>query len=513
VAGILKSIQKKQHNTPSSSLVEEPIASIIRSSSGSIDRNKAEAEKLLAELVEESTPAQKSNIRGGTRLVKRHQIIQSSGGEVFIKDNSLPDWVKPVSKFPSNLENSLLLAIRKLNHLLLERGSIPKDLEEFVVKIITDISNAGDTKLGWKEADLLKKEILSVFSSYGPLEILFADTATTEIFIDSYKSIKVKRKGVVIETPFSFRHPEEYELFTSAILAQTGSILSRTHPILDCFIDGQSLVNAVHSSVAGDTRITIRIPRAQKVSFYELLQSKTLPATLAAWLAEVISQGEANILIVGQNSAAKTMLTSALASEVGSDERVITVEELPEIQASTTNLEKLVARPGTVSNGSAVSLAELVRAAVRRHPKRIILGELRDEESREYLRALESGLRGCIASITGEYPEDGMWRLLDLLTPWEHTPQFSLMRRIVRSVHLIISLQNFDDKPCLVEIAEVMPLKGMDFQVMPIVQLDSINEGKRVWRIVADDSYWLRRIAERGSGLRSGPALLPLNKS
>jgi len=472
-----------------------------------IDRRKAEAAQLLDELVKESGGS-------GTRVVKRHQIARS-GGNVSPKDNSLPDWQKPVSKLPVQLESALAASVRKLNAQIRHAGAIPADVQplikETVAAAITDLG--GEQKIGWKEQDLIVKEITAILSPRGPLEALFADLATTEIFIDSHRCIKARRRGQLIETPFGLRNADELELFTAALVRRAGTLLSAEHPIVDCSLEDEThaLVNALHGTVAGsaEPRISIRIPRAQKVSFYELLQAKALPATLAAWLAEVISQGEANILIVGTANSGKTMLTSALASEVGSDERVITVEELPEIQASTTNLEKLIAKPGAGDAGGAVTIADLVKAAVRRQPRRLILGDLKEPETKEFLRALEGGLTGCIASIHGEYPEDGLWRLLDLLALSENAPQFSLMRRIVRSVHLVISLQCLDEKPCVVEIAEVLPIRAMEFQVLPLVQLESVNEGKRLWRIVARDSYWMRKVAERGSGLRSGPALLP----
>lgn len=536
MAGILKTIQKKSNkkeieNSLSPVVSELPKSSgspekapstvVLRSKSGtgSIDRRKVEAEKLLSDLVNES--AGKPVTKPGTpsnRVVKRAQLVRT-GSDTIQKEGSLPDWEKPSSKFPKALEPALAVACRTIKNVLREAGSIPENLEHIIREYAGKAIVNFDSKMGWKEQDLIIREISALFDGYGPLEMLFKDQATTEIFVDSHRSIKVRRKGQVIETPFSFRNAEELELFAISITRSTGKFLSRENPILDCVLDenSQALVNALHGSLAGasEPRISIRIPRVQKVSFYELLQSKTLPATLAAWLAEVVSQGDANILIVGPASSAKTMLISALASEVGSDERVITVEELPEIQASTSHLEKLVAKPGdnfSDRNNRAVTVAELIKAAVRRHPRRLILGDLKDDDVREYIRALESGLAGCIASINGEYPEDGLWRLLDLLTLSEQAPQFSLMRRIVRSFHIVISIQVNDDKPCIVEVAEVLPLKGMEFTVLPLVQLESMEEGKRIWRIVAEDSYWLRRVAERGSGLRSGPALLPFDE-
>jgi len=239
---------------------------------------------------------------------------------------------------------------------------------------------------------------------------------------------------------------------------------------------------------------------------------KALPATVAAWLAECISQGEANILVVGAKNSGKNLITAALASEIGSHERAIIVEDMPEIQFSTANAEKFTAHSTSATLSPEANVAALIRNAVRRHPNRLIATNLRDKAASEFLKALESGLTGCIASAQGEYPEDGLWRLFDEINLCESSPEGSLFRRISRSFNLIISMGNYDAKPCLVEIAEVLPVEGHGFSVLPLLQLDSIIEGKRLWRIAAPDSFWLRKTSEKGGGLRSGPGILPFGE-
>src|SRR5690606_36392889 len=113
----------------------------------------------------------------------------------------------------------------------------------------------------------------------------------------------------------------------------------------------------------------------------------------------------------------------------------------------------------------AVTMPDLLRAALRRSPHRIVVGEIRDEEGRLFLRALETGHAGSIATIHADNARDALWRLLDLVSSYEVSPQHSIMRRIGRSVHLAISMKKINGTPCLTEVAETLTSDVEDFQV------------------------------------------------
>jgi pilus assembly protein CpaF len=537
MAGLLKQLQKRKsggkltmddlltrpqftQESQESKKVERPAPA----AAATIDPSSPEA--LLAELVSESsksvsppvpTEAPTEN-RGESQLkiVRRKKDVKPAARKT---EERLPWWLTDGKKTTPQVEILVPQARQMLNEILPNEndGEKPVDLEGAVIRAVhlaTELLR-GEVRVSEQDQKTACNELLSLLTGKGPLQPLYNDPAVTDIFIDSHESIRVIRRGQAIESPFYFRSKEEYKAYLGNMLQSVDRVLNMSAPIVDCVLDDgyRSRINAIDSSVIDgeEPRVCIRVPRLQKISFYDILQSKTLPATLAAWLAEVVATGEANIMVMGPTGSGKTVMTTALLSAVGSDERIITIEDVPEIFVPTAHLEKLVARPPNAQGEGEVKMPALLRAALRRAPHRIVVGEIRDEEGKLFLRALETGHAGSIATIHAEHPRDGLWRLLDVVQAYETAPQDSIMRRIGRALHILLVQKKVDGKPCLVEVAEVRPPVDGEFVVQPIVKYEGMVDGRRHWRIMTKNSTWLELIRERGLDLKPGPGLLDVD--
>lgn len=370
---------------------------------------------------------------------------------------------------------------------------------------------AREVKVTVRDEERAEKELQQLVLGKGPLKALYDDELVTEIFIDHHKSIKVTRQEQTLETPFSFRDEEEYQLFIAATLAGVGAELSTNSPIVDCILDDKfhTRLNAIHPLIAqgGEAKVCIRIPRIRQVTFYDLLQGKVLPATVASWLAEVVGSRMVNILVVGPNGCGKTLMTSALLSGASSDERIITVEDAPEIFSPAVHLEKLITRPERRDGTGGVSLVDLMNVAIQRAPHRIVLGQIVEEESRLFLKALEAGFTGSVATIHADSVVDGLWKFLDAISAHDKAPVESLVRRISRSVNLVLRMGKVEGRPCLQELSEVLPAENGQFRILPLVSFSGLQDGKRRWEILTTDSKVMNIISERGLALRVGPGL------
>ena len=508
MAGLLKQLQKQRSHLDSMrEVLLTPEAESSPPGLDAIDRNVLEAKELLGELAAES-----NQLRGKTPEM-------SSGPEAKNQDGAplkskVPWWLKSSKKIMPQIERLVPEARRILNELAPNDEDEPINIRDAVREAVQLAAQnlREEIRLTVKDEEIAAKELLELLTGKGPLQPLYEDRDVTDIFIDHHRSIKVIRRGQALETPFSFRSPEEYKLFVHSMLQGADRVLNLSSPIVDCVLDDKwrSRVNAIDSSVldGDEPRICIRVPRLQQISFYDILQTKTLPASVAAWLAEVVALGEANILVVGPTGSGKTVMTTALLSSISSDERIITIEDVPEIFVPTAHLEKLVSRPPNPQGEGAITLPQLLRAALRRAPHRIVVGEIRDEESRLFLRALETGHAGSIATIHADAVNDGLWRLLDLVAAHEVAPQESIMRRISRSVHLVITMHKVDGTPCFMELSEVLEPESGQFVTQPIIKFLGVNEkGKRRWQLMTHNSFWLKRLEQESIKLRTGVSL------
>ena len=116
------------------------------------------------------------------------------------------------------------------------------------------------------------------------------------------------------------------------------------------------------------------------------------------------------ILISGGTSTGKTTFLNALLREVPADERVIVVEDTPEVRLHGANDLGLIAVKGECGE-ALIDVDDLLQAALRLRPDRILLGELRGKEAVSFLRAVNTGHPGSFSTIHANSPEGALEQL------------------------------------------------------------------------------------------------------
>ena len=104
------------------------------------------------------------------------------------------------------------------------------------------------------------------------------------------------------------------------------------------------------------------------------------------------------ILIAGGTSSGKTTFLNALLKQIAPEERIITIEDTPEVSLARPNALGLVAVRGDTGEAN-VSAEDLLQAALRMRPDRLLLGEMRGAEAFSFLRAVNTGHPGSISTI------------------------------------------------------------------------------------------------------------------
>jgi type IV secretion system protein VirB11 len=110
------------------------------------------------------------------------------------------------------------------------------------------------------------------------------------------------------------------------------------------------------------------------------------------------------IVLAGGTSSGKTTLLNALVKEIDPAERLVVIEDAPEIRLEHPNAIGLIAVRGEAGEAR-VSAEDLLQAALRMRPDRIMLGELRGAEAFAYLRAVNTGHPGSITTVHADSPD------------------------------------------------------------------------------------------------------------
>lgn len=203
----------------------------------------------------------------------------------------------------------------------------------------------------------------------------------------------------VVEQPFPHGvKREDVQRVAIRFAALAHRRLDQASPIVDARMPQGWRLHAVIPPVAEpDTLISIRIPQQHTLTLDGLIRYGWEP-----WLVttlKVLVTRRLNVLISGGTGTGKTTLLSAALGQVPSNERIVCIEEVPEIFPLHPHCVHMYERHPNVHGKGAIPLSELVRAAMRMRPDRIILGECRGSEVRDVMTALNTGHSGGWATL------------------------------------------------------------------------------------------------------------------
>jgi pilus assembly protein CpaF len=245
------------------------------------------------------------------------------------------------------------------------------------------------------------------------LRELLLDPSISDLMINGTTGVFADRNGVVEQ--IQLKQPYTNERLQSAIerVARIlGQDLTGQNPILNTRLPDGSRVAVVGqpSSINGPT-FTVRKFNRWFTSD-ELIASGSLPANVRDTVVRLIGARK-NGIIAGGTGSGKTTLMKALLDHVPMHERLIVIEQPAELKIAHPNAvrwEAVAAIPGQV----AVTPSQLVAAALRHRPDRIIMGEIRDECGYDLLQAMNTGHGGTLSTLHADSAVDALDRLADM---------------------------------------------------------------------------------------------------
>lgn len=237
----------------------------------------------------------------------------------------------------------------------------------------------------------------------GPLEHVLAIPGVTDIVVNGVHGVWFDRgRGLEQATPYFDDEGEVMRLATRLLVA-SGNRLDSAQCYSDGRItrdDGSSLrVHAVLSppSESGPL-ISIRVLRQADVSMADLIAHNTFTTEVAQILENLVRERRP-LLIVGGTGSGKTTLLSALLATVPHDQRIICIEDTPELQPVHPHAVKLISRSSNTEGRGHITMTDLLRQALRMRPDRIVVGEIRGAEVVDLLAALNTGHDGCAGTL------------------------------------------------------------------------------------------------------------------
>lgn len=297
-------------------------------------------------------------------------------------------------------------------------------------------------------AKLTKTTSVSELSQYPPaLEPLapyLRDRSVTDLFINGAAGLFIDRgSGAQLEPTWGADEAQVRDLAIE-LVSLGGRHLDDANPCVDVRLAGGMRLHAVLPPVASDgTMISLRIPRLGTLSLDRLSRRGTCTPSQRERLAEAISQRQ-NFLISGGTGSGKTTLLAAMLAEVPQHERIVTVEDVAELQITHQHHVRMEARQANLEGAGGIGLDTLVRQSLRMRPDRLVVGECRGAEIRELLSALNTGHSGGGGTVHANGLEQLAARLeaLGAMADWSAE---SLARQVCSAIELVIHLDRDED--------------------------------------------------------------------
>jgi len=288
-----------------------------------------------------------------------------------------------------------------------------------------------------------------------PIEHLILDESVSEVMVNGSDRVFIERDGFVQQVPGIFLEERSLKVAVKNIARRLGDDISESKPILDSRLPDGSRVAAVipPCSLTGVT-LTIRKFNSRHFEIEDLIRSGTLNRALANRLEDYLLQRR-NLLISGGTGSGKTSLLTALGKFIPADERILLIEDTAEIQLAHEIMVRFEAR--REQNGMpAVSIRDLLKAALRHRPDRILLGEIRSGEAFDLLQLLNTGHSGTISTIHASSAKQGLSRFAScVLQSGVEIPYRAIKTNIADSLNVVVQIERRPGRRFISEVLEI----------------------------------------------------------
>lgn len=319
----------------------------------------------------------------------------------------------------------------------------------------------------------LHHEIFNSIRGLGVIEELLEDEDVTEIMINGKENIFIEKKGTIERYSECIGSEQRLHDIIQQIVGKTNRRVNESNPIVDARLTDGSRVNVVLSPIALDGAvITIRKFGKKQLTIDQLIKWKSITKEAADFLKKLVIAGY-NIFVSGGTGSGKTTFLNVLSNFIPEDERVITIEDSAELQLnSVKNIVRLEARQANSQGENEITIRDLIKTSLRMRPDRIIVGEVRGEETLDMLQAMNTGHDGSLSTGHANSPKDMLARLETMVLMGMEIPLNAVRAQIAAGIDIMVHLARMPDKTRkIVEINEVKDYDNSDIQLNKIYEL------------------------------------------
>lgn len=368
------------------------------------------------------------------------------------------------------IHNSLLEQLDLSNNLT------DQEIDEMIEQAV--LNRGKNVYLSITDKRMLKKELFNALRRLDVLSDLLEDEDISEIMINGQNHIFIEKRGKLSQAGVSFSSEERLRNVIQQIVSSCNRIVNETVPIVDARLSDGSRVNVVLPPVALDGAVmTIRKFPTEFFTMEKLIAMGSITKQAAEFLKQMV-RAKYNIFISGGTGSGKTTFLNVLSNYIPSTERVITIEDSAELQIKgIPNLVRLETRNANVEGENAITMSQLIKAALRMRPDRIIVGEVRDAAAMDMANSMLTGHDGSISTGHGNSAKEMMLRLETMILMGYDMPVPAIRQQIAAAIDIVVHLGRLrDNSRHVLEISEITGVENGEIKMHTLFQFKEYKE-------------------------------------
>lgn len=334
--------------------------------------------------------------------------------------------------------------------------------EESMRALIKDYVERPEYGIPRIERGLIAEELYDDIMGYGPIQSLVDSDVYTEIMVNGPYQVYVETRGKLSLTDIQFKDSAHLMQIIDRIVTKVGRHVDEASPMVDARLQDGSRVNVIIPpvSLVGPV-LTIRKFSKIPITAQNLVQWGSASPQILAFL-EAAVQGKLNIVVSGGTGSGKTTLLNILSSYIPEDERIVTIEDSAEVQLKQEHVITLESRPANMEGKGRISIRDLVVNALRMRPDRIIVGEVRSDETLDMLQAMNTGHDGSLTTIHANSPRDSISRIETMvMMSGSELPSKAIRDQVASAINLIVQQSRLrDGSRKIVSVSEIVGMEG-----------------------------------------------------
>ncbi|MFZ3266038.1 MAG: CpaF family protein [Terriglobales bacterium] len=328
--------------------------------------------------------------------------------------------------------------------------------------MIWELTSKLKAPLSASEKERISLDVLEEVFRLGPLEPLLQDPTISDILVNGAKEVYIERAGVLEESGITFKDDAHLMQIINKIVSAIGRRVDESSPMVDARLADGSRVNVIIPPLAIDgPHLSIRRFGHIPITEQDLLATQTLTQPMLELLRGAV-KARLNILVSGGTGAGKTTLLNVLSGYISEKERIVTIEDAAELHLKQRHVVRLECRPANAEGQGGVKQRQLVVNSLRMRPNRIIVGEVRGEETLDMLQAMNTGHDGSLTTVHANSPRDAIARLETMVMMANlNLPEKAIRKQIVSAITLVLQVARFNDgSRRLTNITEITGMEG-----------------------------------------------------